>query len=64
MNRAATAQADAIAAELFTPDALQKIEQTLQVIRDGGDAELAVRFLYGMAYMEGMISMAKVGAQQ
>lgn len=62
--RTAAAQADALAAEVFTPDALQKIEQAVSVIREGGDPELVVRLLYGMAYMDGMLAMAKVGTAQ
>jgi hypothetical protein len=63
-SRAEAVQADAIAAEILTPEAAQKIDESLISLNAGADPRLVLRLLYGMAYMEGMIAMAKVGVPQ
>jgi hypothetical protein len=63
-GRAEIARADAIAAEIMTPDAAQKIETTIVSLNAGCDPRVALRMLYGMAYMDGMLAMAKVGIPQ
>lgn len=60
----ALAQADAIATEVLTPQATEKIDQSVALIRSGRDPHLVLRLLYGMAYMDGMMTMAKVGLAQ
>jgi hypothetical protein len=63
-RRAEIAQADAIAAEILTPEAARKIEEAIVSINAGSDQRLVLRLLYGMAYMDGMLAMAKVGVPQ
>jgi hypothetical protein len=63
-NKAMAAEADAIAREVLTPEAIEKIEQTALLLRTGHDTYLVLRLLYGTAYMDGMIAMAKVGVPQ
>lgn len=62
--RNAIAEADSIAAEIVTPEALQKIDEALISIRAGADPHLVLQLFYGMAYMEGMLAMSKVGLPQ
>lgn len=64
MTHPAVARADAVAAEILTPEALQNVEHTIVTINAGGDVRLALRLLYGLAYMDGMLAMAKVGTPQ
>lgn len=62
--KSAAEQADAIAAEVLTPEGLDKIEQTIISLNAGQDPRLVLRTFYGLAYMDGMLAMAKVGMPQ
>lgn len=56
--------ADAIAAEILTPEAIRQIEDAILTMNAGVDKRLVLRLLYGTAYMDGMLAMAKVGVPQ
>ena len=64
MSQATNERADALALEVLTPETEEKIEQVLRLLRDGHDPYLSLRLLYGLAYMDGMLAMAKVGTPQ
>lgn len=64
MNRAEAAEADAIASEILTPRMREKIRESITAMQGGHDPELVLSVLCAFAYMDGMVSMAKVGYPQ
>lgn len=61
MTRTAAQEADAIAESVLTPEAAEKINQAADMIRAGLNPVLVLRLLYGLAYMDGMLSFANIG---